>query len=119
MSDNNKGTGRIAPLDVSEFIEITITVENGEITDAEFTCTDDPFVQDCARAAAWVIKEKPVADIMQMNGNAVFYNTECDLPRNKLYLASMAVLAVKRAAADYARKNGIELPGDDTCHCDL
>lgn len=117
MSDINKGTGRLAPHDVPEFIEITLTVENGEITNAEFSCTDDAYMTDCAKAVCGVVLEKPVADIMQMNGNAVIWNTECDLPRDKLYLASMAVMATKRAAADWAGKNGIGLPGDDSCHC--
>jgi len=118
MSDMNKGTGRIAPLDVKEFIEVTVTVEGDFIADAHFVCTDDPVVRDCANAVCEVMKEKPFRDVMQMNGNAVIYNTECDLERGQLYLASMAVMAAKRAVADYSRKNGITLPSDDTCHCE-
>lgn len=116
MCDKNTGRGRLSPYDTTEFIEITVRVENGLIAGAEFTCTEDEYVKDCANAVCNVILEKPFADCMQMNGNAVFYNTGKDLPRDKLYLASMAVMAVKRAVADYADKNGIPLEGG-VCHC--
>ena len=115
----NTGTGRISPLDADEFIEVTVTVENGMIASAVYTCTDDNFVKDCAAAVCFVMTDKPFADVMQMNGNAVIYNTECDLPRQKLYLASMAVNAAKQAVRDYAKKNGITLPDSDGCRCGL
>lgn len=116
MCDKNTGRGRLSPFDTPEFIEITVSVENGLISGAEFTCTDDEYVRCCASAVCSVMLEKPFADCMQMNGNAVIYNTEKDLPRDKLYLASMAVMAAKLAVSDYAKKNGIPLEGG-VCHC--
>ena len=40
---------------------------------------------------------------------------EAPLPRDRMYLASVCVLAAKRAAADWCRKNGV--PFDSGC-CD-
>ena len=42
-----------------------------------------------------------------MNNNVIYYNMEEDLVREELYLASVCVLAAKRAAADWCRKNGV------------
>ena len=116
--DKNTGTGLIKPLDADESVEITVTVTDGEITDASFTCSEDVYLTACAETLCRVIKDKPAADIFQMNANAVFYNIDCDLPRNRLYCASMVVTAAKRAAADWCRKNGIEVPRtEDGCSC--
>ena len=116
MSDKNTGTGRISPLDASEFAEISISAENGVVTSVSFNCTDDEYLADCCGALQRLLPGFPLADIMQMNGAAVIYNTEKELPREKLYLASMAVSAAKRAAEDYAGKNGITLEGG-VCRC--
>ena len=54
---------------------------------------------------------------MQMNANAVIYNTENSLPRLKLYCAAMAVTAAKKAVDDFAKKNDIEIDFDGVCSC--
>lgn len=116
--EKNTGRGLVKPLDADEEAAVTIAVSAGEITDASFSCSPDEYLTACAETLCAVIKEKPVTDIFQMNANAVFYNIETDLPRNKLYCASMVVTAAKRAAADWCKKNGIEVPRtEDGCSC--
>ena len=110
------GEGRVSPLDTNEFILIRIKVEDGITVAAEYECTDDEYVRDCCEALCSVMTGLPFADIMQADGRAVIYNTRRELPREKLYLASMAVLAAKRAAQDCAKKNGTELAGGP-CSC--
>ena len=62
-----------------------------------------------------VIAEHEATDLFQMNNNAVYYNAEPALALEELYKASIAVLAAKRAAADWCRKNGRALPEQDGC----
>ena len=117
-NDKNTGIGLIKPLDADESAEISLAVSDGVIVSATFTCTPDIYLTACAETLCKVIKDKPAADIFQMNANAVYYNIETDLPRGKLYCASMVVTAAKRAAADWCKKNGIEVPRtEDGCSC--
>lgn len=117
-ADKNKGTGLLKPLDADESIEINIEVKNGEIISAAFSCSPDAYLTACAEALCAVIQYKPVTDLFQMNANAVIYNVENDLPRAKLYCASMAVTAAKRAAADWCKKNDVEVPRTENgCSC--
>ena len=113
-----KGTGRMQPKDAEEAAEITVTVEDGVITGAEFLCAGDDLFFECVRTVCEVIKDKPYNDVMQMNNNAVYYNTVNELPRDRLYLASIAVMTAKKAVKDCAVKNGlpIDVP-DDGCNC--
>ena len=115
--DKNTGMGQLKPLDADESMEITIKVSCGIISSAAFECTDDEYLTACAGAVCDVITGRPAEDVFQMNANAVYYNIETDLPRSKLYCASMAVTAAKRAAADWCAKNGIEVPHTDGCSC--
>lgn len=114
---NNQGTGKISPVDADEFIEVTVFVQGDFISNAQYTCSGSPEIEDCAKTVCAVITEKPFMDIMQMNANAVIYNTENDLPRMKLYCAAMAVSAAKKAVADFAKKNGIDVGFDGLCSC--
>ena len=115
--DNNIGTGKVSPVDAEEFIEVTVFVEGDFIEKAQYTCSGTPEIEDCAKTVCAVITDKPFRDIMQMNANAVIYNTENDLPRLKLYCAAMAVTAAKKAVADFAKKNDIEIDFDGVCSC--
>ena len=110
-------TGLMKPLDTDEYAEIRITVADGMITSAECECTDEVLLKDCCETVCRVITDKPAADVMQMNNNAVYYNCENELPRSSLYLATIAVAAAKKAVLDYFRKNGIEYKGDGVCSC--
>ncbi|GEM_PF-1478383 len=114
---NNTGIGRIAPGDTEEFIEVTVAFEDGEVTQANFICSDDEVLTDCGETVCRMIKYHTAEDIMQVTNNVVFYNTKNDIPREKLYLGAMAVMAAKRAVADWGRKNGIEFTSHDGCSC--
>lgn len=110
--------GEMRPLDAKEWAAITLTAAaNGEIAAASYECADDPLLRECCAALCGVLAEKPIRDVMQMNNNAVYYNMESDLPRDRLYLASIAVQAAKKAALDYLRKNGIPYDGEGLCDC--
>lgn len=114
---NNTGTGRISPKDTDEFIEITVAFSDGEVSEAEFLCSEDEYLKDCAETVCRMIKYHSPEDIMQVTNNVVFYNTKNELPREKLYLGAMAVMAAKRAVADWGRKNGITYASHDGCSC--
>ena len=53
---NNFGKGRIAPGDTEEFIEVTVSFEDGEVADADFTCSPDPHLEDCGETICRMIK---------------------------------------------------------------
>ena len=111
-------TGRMQPLDAKEWAAITLTAAaNGDIAAADFDCADDPLLRECCRALCGVLADKPVYDVMQMNNNAVYYNMESDLPRDRLYLASIAVQAAKKAALAYLNANGVPYEGEGLCDC--
>lgn len=111
-------TGTMRPLDAEEYAAITLTAAaNGEITAAAYDCSDDPLLRECCEALCGVLVDKPICDVMQMNNNAVYYNVEHDLPRDRLYLASIAVQAAKKAALAYLNENGIPYEGEGICDC--
>ena len=111
-------TGRAQPLDADEYAAITLTAAaNGEIAAATYDCSDDPLLRECCAALCGVLIDKPIRDVMQMNNNAVYYNMESDLPRDRLYLASIAVQAAKKAALAYLKANGIPYDGEGLCEC--
>ncbi len=114
---NDTGTGRIAPQDTEEFIEITVKFSDGEVTEAEFICSEDETLRDCGATVCRMIKFHTAEDIMQVTNNVVFYNTANEIPRSKLYLGAMAVMAAKKAVADWGRKNGIKYENHTGCSC--
>lgn len=110
-------TGEARPLDAEEYAAITLTAADGGIAAATYECSDDPLLRECCRALCGVLADKPIRDVMQMNNNAVYYNMESDLPRDRLYLASIAVQAAKKAALAYLKANGVPYDGDGLCDC--
>ncbi len=116
MSDLNTGFGRMQPADAEQFAEITLTVENGAVKNAAFTCSENETLKACAEALCGAVIGFPAPDLLQMNNNVIYYNTDRALPREELYLASVCVLAAKRAAADWCEKNGVPYQKDD-CGC--
>lgn len=110
-------SGRIQPLDAAEYAQITLTVAEGTILRAGYDCSDRPLLRDCCGALCAVLADKPAVDVMQMNNNAVYYNLENDLPRDALYLATIAVQAAKKAALAYLKDNGLPCDGEGVCDC--
>ncbi|MBQ7638339.1 MAG: hypothetical protein IJS90_05535 [Clostridia bacterium] len=115
MDDKNTGVGAMKPADAQEWARFTIEVKNGVIESASYECADNATLINCAETLKGIITEKDVTDLFQMNNNAIYYNIEPELKRDELYLASVCVLAAKRAAADWCKKNGAPLPDDDCC----
>lgn len=114
---DNFGTGKISPGDTEEFIEVSVEFKDGEVLNATFSCSDDEVLEDCGETVCRMIKYHTAEDIMQVTNNVVFYNTKNDIPREKLYLGAMAVMAAKRAVADWGRKNGINFSSHGSCSC--
>ena len=114
---NSTSTGRIAPGDTDEFIEVSVKFTDGEVSEASYICSSDPVLEDCGETVCRMIKYHTAEDIMQVTNNVVFYNTKNDIPREKLYLGAMAVMAAKRAVADWGRKNGIKYENNNGCSC--
>ncbi len=114
---NDYGIGRISPEDTEEFIEITVKFSEGEVSEATFTCSEDEVLEDCGETVCRMIKYHTAEDIMQVTNNVVFYNTKNEIPRAKLYLGAMAVMAAKRAVADWGRKNEIKYENRTGCSC--
>ena len=113
MENKNTGFGRMQPADAPEWAEITITVENALVANAAFACSENETLSACAETLCAAITGFPAADVMQINNNVIYYNINRELRRDELYLASVCVLAAKRAAADWLRKNG--LPFEESC----
>ncbi len=114
---DNFGTGKITPGDTDEYVEITVEFNDGEVVNAAFSCSPDEVLEDCAETMCRMIKYHTAEDIMQVTNNVVFYNTKNDIPREKLYLAAMTVMAAKRAVADWGRKNGKSFSSHGSCSC--
>ena len=115
QSNFTTGFGRVQPTDAPEFCEITLRVQNGVVAEAEYACSGNETLRACAETLCRAVAGFPAADLLQMNNNVIYYNMEGGLPREELHLASVCVLAAKRAAADWCRKNGV--PAEDGC-CD-
>ncbi len=114
---NDTGIGRIAPQDTEEFIEITVKFTDSEVSEASFICSPDETLTDCGNTICRMIKYHTAEDIMQVTNNVVFYNTANEIPRDKLYLGAMAVMAAKKAVADWGRKNGLTFTSHNGCSC--
>ena len=115
-SSKNIGFGSFHPADAEEYAEITITVKD-KITEKADYDSNDETVKKCAAAICRLIAGFPAEDILQMNNKAVYYNIDEELPLDRLFCATIAVNAAKKAAMDYMRKNGIEIPSDAVCAC--
>lgn len=115
-TDKSIGFGSFHPADAKQYAEITIEVRNGITQKADFA-TNDITVKKCAEALCELITGFPTADILQMNNNAVYYNIDEKLPLDSLFCATIAVNAAKKAAIDYMKKNGIEIPNGTVCGC--
>ncbi len=107
MPDLNTGFGRMQPKDSPDWAEITLAVKDGNVQSAAFACSENKTLRACAETLCRAVTGFPAADLLQMNNNVIYYNMEGELPREELYLASVCVLAAKRAAADWCRKNGV------------
>lgn len=114
---DNFGTGKISPADTDEFIEINVEFQNGEVINATYLCSHDEVLEDCGETVCRMIKYHTAEDIMQVTNNVVFYNTANNIPREKLYLGAMAVMAAKKAVADWGRKNGQNFSSHGSCSC--
>lgn len=118
MENERTGTGRVQPLDAAEFMEISLTETNGEIETAAFSCSENEILARCGETLCRLLPGHPVTDLFLTDNKIVYYNIEPPLQRSELWLASMAVLAAKRAAADWCRKNGAPVPAAETgCNC--
>lgn len=115
-TDKNIGFGSFHPEDAEQYAEITIEVRDGITQKADFA-TNDITVKKCAEALCELITGFPAADILQMNNKAVYYNIDEKLPLDSLFCATIAVNAAKKAAIDYMKKNGIDIPDDAVCDC--
>ena len=113
----NTGVGRMRAADTPETVTVTLTVKNGAVEAASCECSHNAALELCADTLCRAVTGFPATDLFQMNNNVIYFNLEQPLPRQELYLASMCVLAAKRAAADWCRKNGVPCDYDD-CHCD-
>lgn len=118
MEENHSGVGFVQPLDAEEFIEITLREANGEITAADFRCSENEVLCRCGETLCAILPAHPVTDLFLINNNAVYYNIEPSLKRHELYFATMAVLAAKRAAAAWCIKNNVPVPVQENgCTC--
>ena len=112
------GKGLLKPLDTDEYIEVTIHEKDGCVESAEYVFGGGETVGRCAETVCRVITEHEIVDIFQMNNKAIYYNIEPELSLRELYMATIAVMAAKRAAADWCKKNGVAIPEQpEGCSC--
>lgn len=118
MENLHTGVGVVQPRDAAEFMEITLTEETGGIAGATFRCSENETLARCGETLCRLLPGHRVTDVFLTDNNTVYYNVEPPLKRNELWLAPIAVLAAKRAAADWCRKNGVPVPAAETgCAC--
>ncbi|MCH5198161.1 MAG: hypothetical protein J1E34_04560 [Oscillospiraceae bacterium] len=115
-STKSFGVGIMQPADAREWAKFTLTVNEFYVKDAAYECFENTVLKNCAETLKNMILEKDVRDLFQMNNNVIYYNIEPSLKRNELYYASVCVLAAKRAAADWCRKNEVEFE-ESSCNC--
>ena len=114
---NERYVGVMRPLDVDAKAAVAITVgENHEVLTAEAETEGGSRLRECAAVLCEQLVGKDARDFFQMNNNVIYYNIEPELTLSELWQASVAVMAAKRAAADYCRKNGIPYDAG-SCQC--
>ena len=112
------GAGRVQPKDAPDFAELTLTEEAGSIARAEFRCSENETLIRCCNTLCGLLPGHAVSDLFLTDNNVIYYNIHPPLKRDELWMASVALLAAKRAAVDWHRKNGIPVPVDETgCAC--
>ena len=118
METKHTGVGRVQPQDAAAFMEITVAEESGEIARADCRCSEDETLARCGKTLCGLLPGHAVTDVFLTDNNVIYYNIDPPLTRQELWMASMAVLAAKRAAADWCKKNGVPVPADETgCAC--
>ena len=106
------------PQDVAVFMEITLTEADGGIAGATFRCSENETLARCGETLCSLLPGHAVTDLFLTDNNAVYYNIQPPLARGELWMASVAVFAAKRAAADWCKKNGVPVPVEETgCAC--
>ena len=99
-----------------EKITLSVAVAaDGKILAAVADVTGDGLFKECAETVCRVIEGVDIREVPLMGANAVIYNTESEIPRGRLYCASAATLAAKKAAADWAKQTGEKLNGKICC----
>ena len=118
IEDRNVGVGRVLTDSPGGFVEAMLTVADAAVVSLSYAAADNEPLERCMKTLGAVLPGRPVADLFQMNNNVIYYNIEPELTRSELVNASYAVIAVKRAAADWCRKNGVDYdPSVCGCNC--
>lgn len=118
MDAKHIGFGRVQPKDVPDFMEITLTEENGAVARADFRCNENETLTRCGETLCGLLPGHKAPDLFLTDNNVIYYNIDPPLSRDELWMASVTVLAAKRAAADWCKKNGVPVPANETgCAC--
>ena len=108
------GVGEVGNAKCGDIMKIFLKIENGIVEDVKFKTFGCGAAIATSSMATEMIKGKPLDEALKLTNKAVTEALD-GLPPVKLHCSVLAEQAVKAAAADYYKRQGIE---NSLCDCD-
>ena len=110
------GVGEVGNAKCGDIMKIYLKVNEGIITDVKFETFGCGSAIASSSMATELIKGKPLSQALELTNKAVAEALD-GLPAHKIHCSVLAEEAIKRAVADYYRRQG--LPYDETLFRDI
>ena len=110
------GVGEVGNAKCGDIMKIYLKVSEGIITDVKFETFGCGSAIASSSMATELIKGKPLSQALELTNKAVAEALD-GLPAHKIHCSVLAEEAIKRAVADYYRRQG--LPYDETLFRDI
>ena len=110
------GVGEVGNAKCGDIMKIYLKVNEGIITDVKFETFGCGSAIASSSMATELIKGKPLSQALELTNKAVAEALD-GLPAHKIHCSVLAEVAIKRAVADYYRRQG--LPYDETLFRDI
>ena len=110
------GVGEVGNAKCGDIMKIYLKVSEGIITDVKFETFGCGSAIASSSMATELIKGKPLSQALELTNKAVAEALD-GLPAHKIHCSVLAEEAIKRAVADYYRRQG--LPYDESLFRDI
>ena len=110
------GVGEVGNAKCGDIMKIYLKVNEGIITDVKFETFGCGSAIASSSMATELIKGKPLSQALELTNKAVAEALD-GLPAHKIHCSVLAEEAIKRAVADYYRRQG--LPYDESLFRDI